>query len=296
MTPAILGLSVTQINLFINTLLGSFLPQGSVTYLYYGNRIMQLPLGVFGVAIATALLPVSSGHLVRGETDKFINALSFGLRLLFLITVPCAVGLIVLSTPINAMLFEYGRFHHEAVVAVAQASVVYTTGLIGYAGVKVVVPTFYALDEPRIPLYVAIATVAINIILNVVLMRPLGFLGLALATVIAAYFNFAILLYMLRRRMGRIDGKRILNSFMRVCLASAGMGLLVWFGSRGWLPDGGSGLHRGELVWKVFALIGLGAAGYAGFGWLFRLLEQKGLINLVRSKVGLAGTKEPWIE
>lgn len=296
MTPAVLGLSVTQINLFVNTLLGSFLPQGSVTYLYYGNRIMQLPLGVFGVAIATALLPISSGHLARGEKDQFVRTLSFGLRLLFLITVPAATGLIVMSGPINTLLFEYGRFHHDAVMAVAQASIIYTSGLVAYAGVKVIVPTFYALNDPRTPLFAAILTVTVNIILNLALMRPLGFLGLALATVIASCVNFFYLLVVLRRRVGRMDGRRILNSFLRVCLASAAMGMLVWSGSRGWLPDGGTGLPRGELALKVFALIGFGGVAYAAFGWFFRLPEQDSLWKLVRSKVGLGGTKEPWIE
>ncbi|MBN1595614.1 murein biosynthesis integral membrane protein MurJ, partial [candidate division FCPU426 bacterium] len=159
MLPAVVGLSVTQVNLFVNTLIASFLPEGSVTYLYYGNRLMQLPLGVFGVAIATALLPVTSRHLAQGEQDKFIATLSFGLRLLFIITVPAAVGIIVLSEPINRLLFEYGRFTPEAVKAVAVASVYYTFGLVAFAGVKVVVPTFYALHDAKTPVLAAVAAV-----------------------------------------------------------------------------------------------------------------------------------------
>lgn len=296
MGPAILGLSVTQINLFVNTVLASFLPEGSVTYIYYGNRLMQLPLGVFGVAVATALLPVTSGHLARGEKQEFLGILSYGLRLLFLITVPAMVGLIVLSTPINRLLFEYGRFGREAVDAVALASIVYCSGLVAYAGLKVIVPTFYALDDSRTPLIASALTVAINIALNLVLMKPLGYLGLALATVIASCFNFLFLTLLLRRRLGTLDGRRMLNSFVRVCLAAGAMGLVVWSGSQGWLPHGGAGISRWELAAKVFGLILIGGMAYAAFAWFFRLPETAGLWKLVRTKVGLGGTGEPWVE
>ncbi|MEW6516110.1 MAG: murein biosynthesis integral membrane protein MurJ [candidate division FCPU426 bacterium] len=296
MLPAVAGLSVTQVNLFINTLIASFLPQGAVTYLYYGNRLMQLPLGVFGVAIATALLPVTSKHLAQGEQERFIETLSFGLRLLFLITIPAAVGLCVLSEPINRLLFEYGRFTPEAVVAVAQASVIYTLGLVAYAGVKVVVPTFYALDEARVPVTAAVMAVAVNIVLNLALMGPLGFKGLALATALSAFVNFSYLLWRLRKRVGRLDGRRIIGSLARVCLAAGAMGFLVWSGSRGWLPLAGAGLPRSELALKVFGLIFFGAFAYLAFAWFFKVPEQQRVWNLIKSKVGLGGTNEPWIE
>ena len=296
MGPAVIGLSVTQINLFVNTLIASFLPEGSVTYLYYGNRLMQLPLGVFGVAIATALLPVTSGHLARGDRRAFLDALSYGLRLLVIITVPAAVGLIVLAEPINRLLFEYGRFSPEAVRAVARASVCYSLGLVAYAGVKVVVPTFYALSEARTPVIAAVLAVVVNVILNLLLMQPLGYLGLALATAVSAGVNFVYLLVRLRRRVGGLDGKRILATSVRVCLAAAAMSLLVWQGSRGWLPDAGAGAARAELALKVFALIGFGAFGYAAFAWFFRVPEQRRLWDLIRAKVGLGGAGESWVE
>jgi putative peptidoglycan lipid II flippase len=296
MGPAILGLSVTQINLFVNTIIGSYLPEGSVTYLYYGNRLMQLPLGVFGVAIATALLPISSGHLARGEKDEFINTLSFGLRLLFLITVPAAVGIMVLSEPINRLLFQYGRFSPEAVKAVAQASILYTTGLVAYAGVKVIVPTFYALNDPKTPLVAAVLAVLVNIGLNLGLMHSLGFRGLALATAVSAFVNFGFLLYRLRRKVGAIGGKRIFDSLWRVCLAGAGMGWLIWSMSQGWLPGAGVHVPRAVMAFKVFALIGFGALAFAAFGWFFQIPEQKRVLALIRAKVGLRGTSEPWVE
>jgi putative peptidoglycan lipid II flippase len=296
MGPAILGLSVMQINLFVNTIIASYLPEGSVTYLYYGNRLMQLPLGVFGVAIATALLPMSAKHLARGEKDEFVKTLSFGLRLLFVITVPAAVGIIVLSEPINRLLFEYGRFTPDAVKAVAYASLLYTTGLVAYAGVKVVVPTFYALNDPKTPLISAVLAVVVNIGLNLILMRPLGYKGLALATSVAAFVNFGFLMVMLRKKVGALDGRRIMNSLLRVCLASAGMGWLVWSGSQGWLPAAGAHVPRGVMAFKVFALIGFGAFAYAAFGWFFQIPEQKRVWTLVKSKVGLRGTNESWME
>ncbi|MCK5241204.1 murein biosynthesis integral membrane protein MurJ [bacterium] len=296
MLPAIVGLSVTQINLFINTLIASFLPEGSVTYLYYGNRIMQLPLGVFGVAIATALLPVTSKHLAVGEHDKFIETLSFGLRLLLLIIVPAAVGIIVLAEPINRLLFEYGRFDPAAISAVAQASIFYTLGLVAFAGVKVVAPTFYALNDAKTPVMAAVAAVLVNISLNLLLMNPMGYRGLALATSLAAVVNLSFLIVRLRKRVGRLDGKRILNSFWRVCLAGLGMGFLIWQGSRGWMPAGGAGMVRWELALKVFGLIIFGIFAYVAFAWFFKVPEQKRVWKLVKTKVGLAGSTEPWIE
>jgi putative peptidoglycan lipid II flippase len=257
---------------------------------------MQLPLGVFGVAIATALLPLSSGHLARGEKDEFIKTLSFGLRLLFVITVPAAVGIMVLSEPINRLLFEYGRFTPEAVRAVSQASILYTTGLVAYAGVKVIVPTFYALNEAKTPLYAALLAVSVNIALNLLLMRPLGFRGLALATAAAAFVNFGFLFWRLRRRVGALGGKRILDSLARVCLASAGMGWLIWASSQGWLPGAGEHVPRTVMAFKVFGLIGFGALAYAAFGWFFKIPEQRRVFDLIRAKVGLRGTSEPWVE
>jgi len=296
MLPAIAGLSVTQINLFINTLIASFLPEGAVTYLYYGNRLMQLPLGVFGVAIATALLPVTSKHIAQGEHDKFIEILSFGMRLLFIITVPAAVGIIVLAEPINRLLFEYGRFSPAAVQAVAQASIFYTLGLVAFAGVKVIVPTFYALNDARTPVLAAIAAVTVNITLNLLLMNSMGYKGLALATTLAAFVNFSFLIVRLRQRTGRLDGKRIFNSFFRVCLAGAAMGFVVWSGSRGWLPDNGAGMVRWELALKVFALIIFGVFAYAAFAWFFKLPEQERIWKLIRAKVGMGGAGESWVE
>ncbi len=296
MGPAIIGLSVTQINLFVNTILASYLPEGSVTYLYYGNRLMQLPLGVFGVAIATALLPMSSKQLALGHKDEFVKTLSFGMRLLFVITVPAAVGIIVLSEPINRLLFQYGRFTPEAVKAVAYASVLYTLGLVAYAGVKVIVPTFYALKDSKTPLIAAVLAVVVNITLNLVFMKPLGYKGLALATSIAAFVNFGFLIYKLRVKVGPLDGRRILNSLVRICLASGAMGFLIWSGSQGWLPGAGEHVPRALMALKVFALIGLGVLAYAAFGWFFQVPEQKRVWTLVKAKVGIKGTNEPWMD
>ncbi|MCD4812495.1 murein biosynthesis integral membrane protein MurJ [bacterium] len=290
MIPAIAGLSVTQINLFINTIIASFLMEGAVTYLYYGNRIMQLPLGVFGVAIATALLPLTSKHIARGEKDQFIETLSFGMRLLFIITIPAAAGIIVLAEPINRLLFEYGRFDPLAIKAVAKVSIFYTCGLVAFAGVKVIVPTFYALNDAKTPVIAAAIAVGVNIGLNLLLMKPMGYTGLALATTVAAFVNFAILVIKLRKHTGQLDAKRILNSFIRVFLAGAMMGFLVWSGAQGWLPDGGAGIARWELAWKVFTLIFTGVFAYAAFCWFFQVPEQERVWGMVRSKIGLGDT------
>ncbi|MCK5219746.1 polysaccharide biosynthesis C-terminal domain-containing protein, partial [bacterium] len=264
--------------------------------LTYGNRLMQLPLGVFGVAIATALLPVTSACLARGEKKEFIATLSFGLRLLFIITVPAAVGIIVLSEPINRLLFEYGRFSPAAVSAVAQATIFYTLGLVAYAGVKVIVPTFYALSDAKTPVMVAVCAVVVNIVLNLLLMKPMGYRGLALATTIAAFVNMSLLVIFLHRRLGTLDGRKIIQSLFRVCLAAAGMGFLIWSGSQRWLPDYGVGMPRWELAYKVFSLIIFGVFAYFAFAWFFKVPEQARVWRLIRKKVGLRGTSESWME
>lgn len=296
MAPAVLGLSVTQVNLFINTLIASFLTEGSVTYLYYGNRLMQLPLGVFGVAIATALLPVTSQHLAQGRPDQFVKSLSFAFRMLLVIIIPASIGIIVLAEPINRLLFQYGRFTPEAVSAVAKATVYYTLGLVAFAGVKVVVPTFYALNNARLPVMAAVVAVVVNIALNLLLMQPMGYKGLALATSIAALVNLLILIIALRKKVGPLDGRRIMNSLLRVSLAAAGMGYLVWQGAQGWIAPGGDTMSRLELMSKVFGLIIFGVGAYAAFAWFFQVPEQKRIWLMLKKKAGLAGAEESWIE
>lgn len=221
--PTTLGLSVMQINILVNTLLASYLPIGSVSYLYYGLRLIHFPLGIFAVALATALLPTLSAHASKGDTEALRRSFSFGLRLVFFIMFPAMLGLILFRVPIVHLLFEHGAFDHFATLGTAEAVLYYSLGLWAFAGVRIIVPVFYSLQDTKTPVKIGIFAVAINLLLNLLLIIPMKHSGLALATSLSAMFNFSFLFLILRRRIGRVDGKRIVFSHFKVVLASLSM-------------------------------------------------------------------------
>lgn len=225
MLPAVFGLAVTQINTFVDTMIASFLKEGSISYLYYADRVVEFPLGVFGIAIATAVLPFMAEYAVKRSMDDFKETLSFALRLSFFITIPATVGLIILRIPIIQVLFERGEFSHSSTLGVAWALLFYSIGLTSFAGVKIAVPGFYSLQDTKTPVKVGAIAVIINVIFSLSLMGPLQHGGLALATTLAATFNFLSLLYILRKRIGSIGGKKILESSIKIAIASSIMGL-----------------------------------------------------------------------
>ncbi len=238
--PTSVGMSVMQINIFVSTLLASFLPTGSVSFLYYGMRLIHFPLGIFAVALSTALLPTLSAQAAKGETAALRHTLSFGLRLIFFITFPAMMGLICLRIPIVHLLFEHGEFNALATMGTANAILFYAIGLWAFAGIRVVVPAFYALSDTKTPVIVGILAMALNLVLNILLMRPLEYKGLALATSLSAIFNFLALLFILRRHTGPIDGKRILASHIKTAIASFTIILPALWVSRQalWLSQG----------------------------------------------------------
>lgn len=224
--PIMIGLSVADINLLINTLIASFLPQGSVTYLFYGMRLIQFPLGIFAVAVATAILPTLSIQAARGETAALRETLSFGLRLVFFITFPAMIGLIMFRMPIVHLLFQHGAFTLNDTLGTTAAVLFYSLGLWAFAGVRIVAPAFYALQDTKTPVKIAILALLVNIVLNLALMRPLKHGGLALATSLSSMLNLSMLIWLLRRRLGRIGFRGILRSHLRVVLAS--LIIIVW--------------------------------------------------------------------
>jgi putative peptidoglycan lipid II flippase len=213
--PTMIGLSVTQINILVNTLLASFLSEGSVTYLFYGMRLIHFPLGLFGVAFATALLPTMASQAAAGAINDLKVTLSFGLRLVFFVTLPAMVGLIFLRIPIVHLLFEHGQFTSEATLNTATAVLFYSVGLWAFAGVRITIPTFYSLQDTTTPVKVAVLSMIINILLNLLLMGPLAHGGLALATSLSAIVHFFILLLLLKRRLGNIELGRLFTSLLR---------------------------------------------------------------------------------
>jgi putative peptidoglycan lipid II flippase len=228
MGPGLIGLAAVQINLVVNSILATGEGTGAVSALSYAFRLMYMPIGLFGVSIATAVIPTLSRHAARNETAQMRGAISNGLRLMLTLNVPATVGLVVLATPIVALIFEHGRFTPANTAATAAALAFYAPGLLGYSAVKIAVPSFYALHDSRTPVMVSVTTVIVNVALNLALVRVMSFQGLALGTALSAVFNATLLLWVLRRRLGGLDGRRIASSLTRISLASLAMGLVAW--------------------------------------------------------------------
>jgi putative peptidoglycan lipid II flippase len=279
MGPAVLGLSTTQVNLVVNTMLASQLAAGAVTYLYYGNRLMQLPLGVFGVAIATAVLPDLAAYHAGGDTARFKQTLSFGLRLTLLITLPCLVGLVALALPINVLLLKSGRFDLAAAHATATVSIAYTLGVVFASWVKVLVPAFYALDSPATPVKVSLVMVLANLTLNLALWRRFSYVGLATTASVVALLQALCLLWLMRRRIGPIFKAADAREAVRILVAGLGLGLGLWLARQSldaWHPaweEGAGG--KGLLLVHVAGLIAGGVLLYAA------LVGALGLTGLV---------------
>ncbi len=229
MLPGIFGVSVAQINLLVNTLLASFLVTGSVSWLYYADRLMEFPLGVFGIALATVILPSLSQKHAAASPEEFSHLLDWGLRWVLIISIPASAALVVLSGPMLATLFHFGAFAARDVEMSAQALTAFALGLVGFTLVKVLAPGFYARQDTKTPVQVGAISLAANIALSLALVYPLAHTGLALAISIAAFVNAALLFIQLRR----LGIYRALPGWpvflMRVGLATLVMaGLLVW--------------------------------------------------------------------
>lgn len=232
MGPGTVGMAATQINVFVNSVLATGQGTGAVSWLEFAFRLMYLPIGLFGVSIATAATPAISRMVAEKDFPRIRSTLSHGLGLMFFLNVPASVGLILLAHPIIAVIFERGRFTPADTIATAAALQLYAIGLIGYSVVRIISPTFYALGHSRIPVMVSAGSVVVNIIFSVTLVRLMGYRGLALGTSITAIVNAAIQLLLLRREIHGIDGSRIAASLARVIVASAVMGAVTWAAQR----------------------------------------------------------------
>ena len=229
MIPAIFGLAVYEINILVDTILASLLPGGSVSYLYYGNRLVQLPLGVFGVAMGVAILPTLSEQAAKQNISELRKTLAFGIRLILFVTVPATLGLIILRIPIINVLWERGEFTALSTEGTAIALLYYSIGLCAFSGVKVLAAGYYSLQDTKTPMKVGVYAMFLNIVLNLILMGPLQHGGLALATSLSAIFNYFALIYLLRNRLGLMGGRKILQSAFKLVYAAIPMGIIVYF-------------------------------------------------------------------
>jgi putative peptidoglycan lipid II flippase len=282
--PATMGMAVAQINIFVSTILASYLHEGSITYLYYSMRLIQFPIGIFGVAMGMAVLPTLSEHAVKGDYDKLREDFSFALRLLFFITVPAMAGLIALREPIVNILFQRGRFDHIATIGTAQALLFYSLGIWSVVGVRVVTASFYSMQDTKTPVKIAMVALIANLLLSLLLMKPLQHSGLALANSLASGINFALLFYFLRRKLKRIEAMRILSSFLKTLGASVVMGFIG-----GMLLHGEMWKTHGDTIPKTFYLggtIALCLMIYLMVSFMVKNEEFYFVIKLVRQRFG----------
>jgi putative peptidoglycan lipid II flippase len=288
---AVVGLSAVQVNIFVSNIFASH-EVAAVSWLNYAFRLMQLPLGVFGVAIATV---ASAGVAQRAAARDLAGAretLGAAMRLVAFLNVPSAVGLMVLARPIIGLIYEHRAFGPADTAGTADALVCYAVGLYGYSAVKVFAPAFYALDEARVPVLGSVLGMVSNVALNLTLYPVLGYRGVALGTSVAATVNFAVLAFAWRRRHGGLGGARVLPHLARVLAASAVLALVAWGTARGLahvLPPRG--------LWRQLALafgpIALAGPAYFAASRLLGLGELDEVLRLVRRRASRRSAVRP---
>jgi putative peptidoglycan lipid II flippase len=272
MGPGTVGLAATQANVFINTILATSQGTGAVSWLNYAFRLMYLPIGLFGVSVATAVLPAVSRRTAQGDHAGVRRTVSEGMSLMMVLNIPATVGLVLLATPIIRLIFERRAFTAADTAATAGALQFYAIGLVGYSIVRIVSPIFYALGQNRTPVLVSVAAVAVNIAASLTLVRLFGYRGLALATSIAALFNASVLLVLLHRRLNGLDEARTLASLARILIASAAMGataVLIDGAVSALIP----GAQLAPQVARLAITIGCSLLVLAAAAWALRIRE-----------------------
>jgi putative peptidoglycan lipid II flippase len=230
MAPAIIGSAALQVNVVVNTIFATGVAEGAVVWLGNAFRLIYLPIGIFGVAISTATLPVTSRAAAMDNLDEFRRTLASSLRLTLLLTIPSAVGLIILSRPIIALIYQYGRFTAFDTDQTAMALAYYAIGLTAYSTVRVLAPSFYALRNARIPMLVSLFSIVTNYAVAKFTVDHLkiGHIGLAISISAVSIVNFALLFFFMRRKIEGIEGRGLLSTFAKVMVASAAMGAVCW--------------------------------------------------------------------
>ncbi|MBF0461968.1 MAG: murein biosynthesis integral membrane protein MurJ [Magnetococcales bacterium] len=279
MGPSVLGVSVAQINLLVDLFIASWLPAGSISYLYYADRLVEFPLGVIGIALGTAILPSFSARVAHNDLDGLRHDLDFALRLVLLINIPATAGLVVLREPILAMLFERGAFNAETTQLTAQALLAYGLGLSAFSAIKVAAPVFYALKDTRTPVRVAIICMLSNIILNLLLMGPLKHAGLALATSLSAFLNAGLLFYHLRGKMNYRPGRPLFVLLTKTAIATGVMSLfLVWSRETFWQTTA----TTGKMVMILLPILLVGVLLFVCATWVLGMDEPRALVRHLR--------------
>ena len=279
MLPTLFGSAIYQVNQLVGTLLASLLREGSVSYLYYADRLVQFPLGVFAIAISTAVLPSLSREAAQRDLDGLKETLSHALRLTMFITIPAMVGLIVLREPIIRLLFQRGAFDAFTTIMTAQALLFYSLGLWAFAALRVFVSAFYSLQDTKTPVKVAAVAMLANIGLSLALMGPLKHGGLALALSLASTLQLCMLIFLLRRRLGGIEGWVVVGSMARSFISSLIMGICIYFIASRVFVDHSS---QGVLGLATGLLLAIGT-GVIVYGISAKVLGSRELTSIFRA-------------
>jgi putative peptidoglycan lipid II flippase len=284
MGPGTIGLAATQVNLFVNTVLATSQGTGAASWLTYAFRVMYLPIGLFAVSIGTAVLPAVSRHAALDDAAGIRRTVSRGLALMVTLNVPATFGLLVLASPIVALLFERGMFGPADTAATAAAVRLYAIGLAGYSATRIASPTFYALGDSRTPAVVSGVVILVNIAASLTLVHAIGFAGLALGTSIASIANAAILLTLLRRRLGGLDGTHLAATVAKVTAAAALMAAAA-AGIHAAAAHVVPGAHLMAQMARLSAAIGGGLAVLGGAAMALHLEEFEEVRTRVARRV-----------
>jgi len=289
MGPAIVAASAVQVNVMVNGNFASYLGNGPVSWLGYAFRLMQLPIGIFGVAIGTVTLPVVSRSAAAGNMAEFRAILAKGMRLAFLLTIPSTIGLVVLARPIISLIYERRKFSAEDTAHTAEALQCYAIGLCAYAGIKVLAPSFYALGKRHTPMMVSFLSIAVNYGLNQLFTFHLGFRhrGLALSTGLVALSNFLLLYVLMHRQLRRLESRQMIITLSKLAVAGAALALVCW-GAQNWLL--GNWAQYGVVLRALLLSATIAAAGAVFFAvaLALRIEELDDAAALARRKFGRA--------
>lgn len=279
MIPTVFGAAVYQINILVGTMLASLLPQGSVSYLYYADRLVQFPLGIFAYAVATAVLPSLSRQAAVSDIPALKDTFSHAMGLVMYITIPSMAGLILLREPIVALLFERGAFGFDATRLTASALLYYSMGLWAFSAVRIVVSTFYALQDTKTPVKTAALSIAANIILGILLMGPMKHNGLALATSLASMINLAFLMVCLRKKLGLLGITQLAGSCLKTLISAVVMSCVVY--GLGTVLFKGGDHHFIGLFFGLMICISGGVVVFAAASFILKSPELHKVLALI---------------
>jgi putative peptidoglycan lipid II flippase len=286
MGPAVIAASAVQVNVLINSGFAASLGNGPVSWLNIAFRLMQLPLGIFGVAIGTVTLPLVSKSVAVGNMDEFRAILARGIRLAFLLTIPSAIGLAMLASPIISVIYQHGRFTVEMTRETAGALQFYAVGLVSYAVLKVLTPAFYAIGQRNTPMIVSFLAIGANLFLNWLFTFRLGWghRGLAFSTSLVATINFLLLYALMRRHTRTLETRQMLIGLGKICLAGALLALVCWAANYWWL-DEWARLRFFPRLCALLGAIAFGAMAFFGGAFLLRVNEVQDIADLFRRRL-----------